>query len=258
MPTVGGGIASRNGLTVIRKTGSRPFRARLLPEERTPQAPACRAQSPCKCVAAALRRIGRRSANPTDLRRTERPCAGVGKSGRRNTEPGCEVPHPPERGAVGPKPVLHRTDAGHRGDRHVGKFAALVLEVAGDGDHRGVVRRELEFRQVGVPLSFGALPFDGRAQPGVGRYAAGDGDFADVVLFGRLDELAQQDVDDRALERGAEVGLVPFDEIGVFVHPIAEEIEKRNLVSTERVIESVDRVAGVAGERLQFGGMRKR
>lgn len=159
---------------------------------------------------------------------------------------------------VGVSPfLLHRAE-GHRGDRHVGKFAALVLEVAGDGDHRGVVRRELEFRQVGVPLSFGALPFDGRAQSGVGRYAAGYGDFTDVVLFGRLDELAQQDVDDRALERGAEVGLVPFDEIGVFVHPIAEEIEKRNLVSTERVIESVDRVAGVAGERLQFGGMRKR
>lgn len=66
LPTVGGDIASRNSLPVTRRACSRPFRARLLPEERTPQAPACRAQSPCKCVAAALRRIRRCSANPTD------------------------------------------------------------------------------------------------------------------------------------------------------------------------------------------------
>ena len=114
------------------------------------------------------------------------------------------------------------------------------MEPARHGDHGGIVRRELELRQVGAPAALAAFRLDAAPQPAVRGHPAADRDLLDPGLLRRLDELVQQDVDQRLLERGAEVLLVLIEKVRIFRHLVTDEIEQRSLHAAETVVQAFD------------------
>ena len=112
------------------------------------------------------------------------------------------------------------------------------MEPARHGNHGGIVRRKLELRQVGVPAALAAFRLYARAQAAVRGHAAADRHLLDPGLLRRLDQFVQQDVDQRLLERCAEVLLVLLQEVRIFRHLVPDEIEQRSLHAAETVIQS--------------------
>ena len=114
------------------------------------------------------------------------------------------------------------------------------MVVSGDGDHRGVVGRELELGQIGVPAALAAFGFDAGAKAAVGGHAAADRNLPDPRQLRGLDELVQQDVDQGLLERSAEVLLVLLQELRVLRHLVPDEIQERSLDAAEAVVQAFD------------------
>ena len=97
-----------------------------------------------------------------------------------------------------------------------GKIPVEVFVVAGDGNHGGIVRAELEPGDVRVPTFFFPKLFKAEAQSSVGGDAPGNGDFPDSRLSGGQMQFFSQNADDAGLHRGADVGQVGADEIRLF------------------------------------------
>ena len=120
------------------------------------------------------------------------------------------------------------------------EVAPQVAVVARHGDHRRVVGRELELRKERSPAAPAARFGDAVAQARVGRDAARDGDVADARLLRGADEFVEQNLDDGPLQRGAEVGLVRLDEVGVCGHGVAQRVEERGFQARERIVVALD------------------
>ena len=78
------------------------------------------------------------------------------------------------------------------------------------------------------------------AQQAVGADAAGDGQLAHVVVDGGALHLLDEEAHDGLLDGGAEVGLVALDEVGVFLQPVAQEVEEGGLDAREGVVVACD------------------
>ena len=85
----------------------------------------------------------------------------------------------------------------------------LEAPQARGGDHRGVVGRQRQARHEHRQLARLASRARVRAQPAVGRHAAGDADAARAVPPRRVEQPIEQRLDDDALEAGADVARSP-------------------------------------------------
>ena len=81
---------------------------------------------------------------------------------------------------------------------------------------------------------------EGIAQTVVGTYASGHGHMLNARLLHGHPQLLHQDVDDGPFERGRQVFLMVFNEVGVFLNPFAQRIEERGLQSRETIVQSRD------------------
>ena len=110
--------------------------------------------------------------------------------------------------------------------------------VAGYGNHGGIVRSELELRQVRVPATLLALLLDTVSQSAVRRYAASDRYLLDTGLLGSLYQFIQQYVYQCFLETCTDVFLVLLHELRILGHLIPHEIKQGCLDTAETVVQT--------------------
>src|SRR5439155_19576188 len=95
--------------------------------------------------------------------------------------------------------------AGRRTQIDGGRLAALEVEETGRGDHRGVVGAVTRRGDRDAQASRLARAADLGAEEGIARHAARHDDRPDTLGLCRGERPLDQDVDDRALERGGDI-----------------------------------------------------
>lgn len=113
---------------------------------------------------------------------------------------------------------------GWRGD--VTEFLVQIFEVSRDGDHCGIVGGEYTLGDERLEAVTACIVLDGGTHATVGRHTAADGDGLDARCLNGLAELVHQNLDDRALQRGGQVGLVLLDEVGILLECITQGVEE--------------------------------
>ena len=113
---------------------------------------------------------------------------------------------------------------GGRGD--VAELSGQILVVTGDGDHGGIVGSEDALGDEGPQAVTTGVVLDSGSHAAVGRDSATDGDGLDAGGLDGLAELVHQDLDDSALQRGSQVGLVLLDEVGILLQGVAQGVEE--------------------------------
>ena len=127
--------------------------------------------------------------------------------------------------------------------------------ITGNGDHRGIIRRELEFGKIGIPAALPALGDYTVAKSAVGRNTAANGNLLDAGLLGGLDKLIHQDIDQRLLERSADVLLVILHKRRILGHLVTHEIQQRSLDAAETVVQTGNvRLGELEAQRIPLLG----
>lgn len=117
-------------------------------------------------------------------------------------------------------------DALEGGGGDVAVVVVKVLVVAGDGNHRGIVGGEDALGDERLEAVTTGIVLDGGTHTAVGRHTAADGDDLDAGGLDGLAELIHQNLDDGALQRGSQVGLVLLDKVGILLECIAQGIKE--------------------------------
>ena len=133
------------------------------------------------------------------------------------------------------------------------KLAMKVFVVACDGYHGSIVGGVAELGDVDGPTIALGMLAEGISQAIVGRDATSQSHMLDACLLDSQTQFAHKDVNDCELKARSQVLLMMLNEVRVFLHPVAEVVEKRGLQSAEAVGETGDMGLGkLLGMRISL------
>ena len=130
-----------------------------------------------------------------------------------------------------------------------------IMEITCNGYHSGIVRSELEFRQISSPAPLPAFFRDCRPQPAVRRYASAYCHLTDTGGFRRLYKLVHKYLYESPLKTCANIFLILLHEFRVQSQLVAHEIQKRSLYAAETVVITGNvRLGKMKSERVSLSG----
>ena len=120
------------------------------------------------------------------------------------------------------------------------EFSIEILVVAHNADHRRIVRRIAELRDVNRPPITFLRIIEGITQAVVRTHATSHSHMLDARLLHGFLQFLHQDVHDGPLQRGCDILLMMLHEVRILLYPLLQRVEERCLQARETVVQPWD------------------